>query len=340
MGMDQFNTLINFIGEHESQFSGVAAIIAIVGVSAALIARLVKSVSSRKALPVEAETTERLPRPHSVRQDIRYTRTDDGVRLAWSSVGSGIPLVRSLGWFTNLEHEWNDPGSRACIEALASQYQLVRYDARGIGLSQREVDEVSTATRLIDLEAVIDAAGIDKCILMGFSEGGTTAIEYAAKHPDRVSHLILWGSYLAPSLEQSNLDQWTALVELVPAQWGGDNRSFRQMFTSMFMPDGNAAQNQFFNEMQKQSATPEIAMQTILSIAEVDVREQAASLSVPTLVLHRVDDLVIPMEAAMDSAATIPGARLVQLPGANHWILSDQQAFAEILAEINNFTAR
>jgi len=331
--MDQISTLLAFIEEHESLFSGIAAIIAILGMGAALILRLnihLRAKSRQDKAPMLST---------GLHQNIHYTRAEPGVRIAWSAIGKGRTLVRSLGWFTNLEVEWNYPGSRACIQLLANQYRYIRYDARGMGMSERNVTDVSAATRLLDLEAVMDAAEVDRCILMGVSEGGTTAIEYSAKHPDRVSHLILWGSFLKQPDDPDLKQQWTALSRLIEKQWDSNNRGLLQMLTSIFLPDGDAIQNKFFNTLQKESTTGDIARRTIQSIGQVDVSSIAATLKVPTLVIHRTGDLAIGVELGRELAATIPGAKLVQVEGADHWIHADQSAFSEILEEINKFVA-
>ena len=331
--MEKLSRVFEFIGANEALFSGLAAIIAIIGVCLAIVIRLGGALRNKNTTSHTAADTS----ASNLQQDIQYVRTPDGVNIAWSAIGEGPTLVRSLGWFTNLELEWGDPRSRACVETVARNYRYVRYDARGIGMSQRDVESVSAATRLQDLEAVMDAANVEQCILMGLSEGGTTAISYAAKYPERVSHLILWGSFLKLKMDTAFMQRWSALLKLLPEQWGSDNHAFHQLLTSMFIPDGDAEQNRFFNEMQRESASAEIAMQTTLSVSEVDVTEQARSLQVPTLVMHRTDDLVIPCDQGREIAATIPGARLVQKKGANHWVHAEIGAFEEMVQEIDSF---
>ena len=161
--------------------------------------------------------------------------------------------------------------------------------------------------------------------------------EYAAKHPERVSHLVLVGSFLQARLDPNGQEQWRALSKLIPTQWGTDNARFLQLFTTLFLPDANAEQNRFFNDMQRMSSSAEMASITVRSIVDIDATETAASLSVPTLVLHKEGDLVMPIERGREIAATIPGARFVQLPGANHWLFADTEAFNHIVAEINKF---
>ncbi len=332
--MEFISDILAFIDQHESLFSGIAALLAIVGVCAALLLELQKRLAGSGGSKESGTPAATLP---ALRQDIQYTRAAPGVRIAWSAVGEGTPLVRSLGWFTNLETEWAYPGSRACIEALARRYRFVRYDARGIGMSQRDVPEVSAATRLQDLEAVMDAAGVERGILLGLSEGGTTAIEYTARHPERVSHLVLWGTFLKQPADPVLRREWNALTGLIEKQWDSDSNRLLQMITAIFLPDGDATQNRFFNTMQRQSASAATVVRTLRSIGQVDVSALAATVTVPTLVIHRVGDLAIAVDLGREVAATIPGARLVQVDGANHWIHADLPAFTELLDEIDKF---
>jgi pimeloyl-ACP methyl ester carboxylesterase len=331
--MDWLTQLFGWIAEHESVLSGIAAAIVIVGVIAAFSSRTLgffrSGVKDTDAKPEPAEI--------KIQQQIRYCRLDNGCKIAWASAGSGYPLVRSLGWFTNLELEWNSPASSPFWQALASKFQLIRYDGRGMGLSDRNVDEFSPATRLEDLEAVIEASGLEKFALFGMSEGGSTAIKYAHKYPERVSHLIIWGSFLvAPTPD--DVPQFTAIARLVPKYWGSDSAAFHQMFTASFLPDGNAAQNELFNEIQRTSATPETAFKFLKSIGSVDVRDIARSVNVPTLVMHRKGDLAIPVRFGQELAAQMPNARLELLEGSNHWMAAEKpEDISGITALINDF---
>ena len=331
--MDWLTQLFGWIAEHESVLSGIAAAIVIVGVIAAFSSRTLgffrSGVKDTDAKPEPAEI--------KIQQQIRYCQLDNGCKIAWASAGSGYPLVRSLGWFTNLELEWNSPASAPFWQALASKFQLIRYDGRGMGLSDRNVDEFSPATRLEDLEAVIEASGLEKFALFGMSEGGSTAIKYAHKYPERVSHLIIWGSFLvAPTTD--DVPQFTAIARLVPKYWGSDSAAFHQMFTATFLPNGNAAQNELFNEIQRTSATPETAFEFLKSIGSVDVRDIASSVNVPTLVMHRKGDLAIPVRFGQELAAQMPNARLELLEGSNHWMAAENpEDISDITTLINDF---
>jgi pimeloyl-ACP methyl ester carboxylesterase len=331
--MDTLSQLLSWIGEHEAVLSGIAAALAIVAVVLALSSHTFglfrRSNSNANSVTAESET-KKLP------QEIRYTRVADGLKIAWSSAGSGYPLVRSLGWFTNLEMEWDSPISSDFFQKLASRFQLIRYDGRGMGLSDRDVTEFTAETRLEDLEAVIDASGIERFALLGMSEGGSTAIKYAAKHPERVSHLVLWGTFLAtPSPD--DIPQIAPIGRLVPKYWGSDSTAFHQMFTATFLPDGNAADNELFNELQRTSATPEIAAAFLLSTTKIDVRDVAGDVKVPALVLHRKGDLAIPVKYGKEVAAELPNSKLVLLDGRNHWIVTEDASIDHVINMIEEF---
>lgn len=334
--MDSVSNLLAWIGENEAVLSGVAAVIAITAVLLALSSRTAGLFRQRsEGLKSAAGGTpgKKLP------QEIRYTRVADGLKIAWASAGSGYPLVRSLGWFTNLEKEWESPVSSAFCQKLASRFQLIRYDGRGMGLSDRDVTEFSAETRLEDLEGVVDASGIEKFALMGMSEGGATAIRYALKHPERVSHLVLWGTFLAtPSPD--DIPQIVAIARLVPKHWGGDSAAFHQMFTASFLPDGNAAENELFNELQRTSATPETVTAFLMSMNEIDVRAVAGEVDIPALVLHRRGDLAVPVKYGKEVAAELPNSKLVLLDGNNHWFVTEDASIDYIIGLIEEFISK
>ncbi len=269
-------------------------------------------------------------------QSIQFCQTPDQIGIAYSRIGEGSPIVRSLGWFTNLEMEWQYITSRKFWQQMASKHEIVRYDGRGIGVSDRKVEELSFETRLSDLETVIDATGHERVALLGMSEGGMTAMAFAAKYPDKVSHLILWGAALIGTREEDS-EKWMALSKLIPAGWGSESDGFRQLFTSLFLPDGTADQNRFFNDMQKASATAEIVLKMLASVGRTDVRELAKRIKTPTLVMHRKGDLVIDQRRALEIAKTIPGARLMLLEGSNHWMWMQEADTAHIIRTISDF---
>jgi pimeloyl-ACP methyl ester carboxylesterase len=330
-----FEDALSWISNHESALSGIAAAIVIASVVLAVLRYVSRSVRKIRGGQVSAGNADAAPAV-PLHQDIRFCRTADDVRLAYARVGEGVPIVRALGWFTHLEFEWENASSRFFWEELAQDHEVIRYDGRGMGLSEREVDHISLETRLADLEAVVDAAGLERFALMGFSEGGTTAIAYAAKHPERVSHLVLWGTFLSAS-DRTDMDQWTALVSLIPENWGKDAPAFHQLFVSMFLPDAAREHNELFIELQRCSTSGPMAVRVLASIADVDVAEEASRVQAPTLVMHRKGDLVCPAAGARAVAAQIPGARLELLEGSNHWMWMREDSTSMIISRINAF---
>jgi pimeloyl-ACP methyl ester carboxylesterase/DNA-binding CsgD family transcriptional regulator len=217
----------------------------------------------------------------------------------------------------------------------------VRYDQRGYGLSDWDVDDFSLDAWVRDLETVVDMLGLDRFPLLGLSRGGAVAIAYTARHPERVSHLIVHGSYVLGRYARSKTDQQraeaTALLALMRTGWGRDNPAFRQMFTTLFMPDATPEQAQWFNDLQRLSTSPENAVRFSEASYAFDVTDLAAQVSVPALVLHGREDAVVPFEEGRRLAALIPGAQFVALESKNHILLEDEPAWERFLSEVYSF---
>jgi len=273
-------------------------------------------------------------------QQIRFCTAADGVRIAYAIVGQGYPLVRSLGWFTHLEYEWESPLWRHMIEGLAQDFTFVRYDGRGTGLSDREVESHSLQQWVADLEAVVEAAGLERFALLGISQGGSTAVTYATHHPERVSHLILYGAFGKwpyPVDTEHGRAIHESILTLTRAGWGADNSSFRQMFTATFVPGATAEQMRWFDELQRNSCSAENAAKIYDAFSLIDVTDLLPQMRTPTLVLHRRGDAVIPFEAGRSLASSIPGARFVPLEGNNHVYLEDEEGVESFFDAIRGF---
>jgi len=244
-------------------------------------------------------------------QQIRFCTTSDGVRIAYATAGEGPPLVVAHGWVSHLQWEWSYPDGRAFWEGLAQGRVLVRYDKRGTGLSDWDAQDLSIEGQVRDLETVVDALGLERFALMGVSEGGPTAIVYTARHPDRVSHLILYGCwhrwpYSAGAVEP--------LLALVRAQWGIASAAV----SAIFVPSGDPAKAAAFTEFQRVAARGETAARWLEAFVDVDTTSLLKDIQVPTFVVHRRHDHVVPFRAGREIAALIPGARLEQLEGDIH----------------------
>ena len=277
----------------------------------------------------------------STRQEIRFCVTPDKVRLAYSTVGSGHPLVKVANCFNHLDFEWESPIWRHWVRDLAGSSSILRYDGRGNGLSTWDVEDISLESWVRDLEVVVDAAGLDKFALFGHSQGGAIAIAYASRHPERVSHLILCGAYSRGAYHRGHPDAVEvrcALETLVKLNWGKTNPSFFQVVTNLYIPEKATDEDQrWFNELQVVSVSPEILVKTMRACDDINVRPLLPKLSVPTIVFHSDRDRIAPPEEGRILAAEIPGAQFVPLPSANHILLSDEPAWKLFLEELASF---
>ena len=271
-------------------------------------------------------------------QEIAFTRASDGVRIAYSTAGAGPPLVVVLGWFTHLE-ETTGPGWNVWAPRLVEDHRVVQYDGRGTGLSDRDVGDMSLEGRVRDLEAVVEAAGLDRFALYAISSGGSTAVSYAVRHPERVERIAFYGSFLRLDGVPGNLERWRSFPSMVRVGWGADNPAFRQLFTSLFMPDGSDLEMRVFNHMQKVAATPSDAARFIEALLEIDVRDRAPRVRAPVLVAHVRGDQIVPYGLGRELASLIPGARLVTFEGRNHMLFSADAAFDDLNETLAKFFA-
>jgi DNA-binding SARP family transcriptional activator/pimeloyl-ACP methyl ester carboxylesterase len=282
--------------------------------------------------------------PGELRQEIRFTRSTDGVALAFATVGSGPPLVKAANWLNHLEFDWESPVWRRMFREIAARRRLIRYDERGAGLSDPDPPVMSLDAWVLDLECIVDACGLDRFPLLGISQGCAVCIEYAARHPDRVSALILHGGYAAgwrmdPSYGPAEIARRDASIEIVRHGWGEDTPAYRQMFTHTFIPGGTAAEIAWFNELQRRTATPENAARFMEAFASIDVRHRLAAVRAPTLVLHSRGDQRIHYEKGRELAAGIAGARFVLLESRNHLVLEHEPVFSTWIDTVFSFLA-
>lgn len=287
---------------------------------------------------LNARTDPALPEP--LKQDIRFCRTSDGVRLAYATTGSGPPLVKPANWLSHLEYDLVSPVWRHWIRELSRDHTLLRYDKRANGLSDWDVEELSFDALVGDLEAVIDAAGLDRFPVFCLSQGCAIAIAYALRNPGRITRMVLFGGYARGWARRGNDTieaQRAALGTLMQHGWGQDNPVFRQIFTSMFIPDGTAEHQRWFNDIQRKAASPGNAYRIHKLVGEIDIRHMLPKIDVPTLVLHARDDHVVPFEEGRILACEIPGARFVPLDSRNHILLETEPAWERLLAEVRDF---
>jgi pimeloyl-ACP methyl ester carboxylesterase len=274
-------------------------------------------------------------------QQIRFFTSSDGVRVAFATAGDGPPLVKAANWLSHLEFDWNSPVWRHWILELARDHTLIRYDERGCGLSDWSAEEFSLDAWVRDLEAVVDGLGLERFPLLGISQGGPIAIAYTARHPERVSRLILYGSYSRGrshrDLTEFEREEREVMLRMIAVGWGKDHAAFRQVFTSLFIPEASREQTHWFNELQRVSTTPENAVRIARTFDDLDARALAPRLELPTLVLHATGDLRVPFAEGRLLASLIPGARFVPLESRNHILLETEPAWPRFMREVRSF---
>ncbi|MGQ7793207.1 alpha/beta fold hydrolase [Faunimonas sp. B44] len=278
----------------------------------------------------------------SDRSSIRSCKTRDGVRLAYAATGAGPPIIKAANWMSHLQYDQDSPVWRHWIRGLAECNELIRYDARGNGLSQWDVADLSFEAMVADLESIVDAAGHRRFWLLGISQGCAISVAYAVRHPERVCGLILYGGYVKGWRARGDpheIARREAMGTLIREGWGQQSPVFRQIFTSLFVPGASQEQMDWFNELQRLSVSPEIAARLHEAFGDIDVSALLAQVGVPTLVLHCADDCVSPLAAGKAFAEGIPDARFVELHGSNHIMLDQEPAFARFLEEVRSFTA-
>lgn len=250
-----------------------------------------------------------------VEQEIRFLPLN-GRRLAYATVGRGLPLVVPCWWVSHMERQWRDPTIRRFFESLARGRMLVRYDRIGVGLSDRELDpaELSLDDDEETLRALLDHLELERCSLFGGSSGGATAAAFAARHPERVDGLVLYGTFEHGNAITSP-EFASSLVAMVRAHWGAGSR----LLADVFYPDGDEGEIRQFARFQREAATAEVAAAMLEHVYGLDVRELLPRISARTLVVHRRGDTAIPYDRGREVAACVPGARLVTLGGNEHF---------------------
>ncbi|MDX1568419.1 MAG: alpha/beta hydrolase, partial [Longimicrobiales bacterium] len=271
--------------------------------------------------------------------DIRFCTAPDGVRIAYALSGSGPPLVKAATWLSHLEFDGRSPVWRHWISELSRTHTLIRYDERGCGLSDWDVDDFSVESWVSDLETVVDAVGYDRFSLLGISQGGPVAIRFAARYPERVDRIILYGSFARGWKLRSaeSAREGEHLMGMMGSAWGRPNPAFRQLFTGLFIPEADHEVLTSFNELQRISASPENAERFMEAFGTIDVTDSLAQVRADTLVLHVRNDAVAPFQEGRRIAAGIPGSRFVPLEGQNHILTEDEPAWTTFLEQTRRF---
>ena len=272
-------------------------------------------------------------------QDIRFARSADGVGIAYAVHGSGPPLLIDACWLSHLQFDWQSPVWRHFLVELGKIATVVRYDERGHGLSDRGVTDHSLQARVADLEAVADDAGLEQFALLAMAQGGPVAIEYAARHPERLTRLAFYGSYAGPQVAATpeELELYAAFEALIKVGWARPTSEFRRVFSSMMIPGGNEEQRCWLDDLQKMSVDAETAVLSRSQRQLIDSSARMVEIDLPTLVLHSRGDQMIAFKECRALAAGIRGARLVALESDNHILLADEPAWPVFLQELTSF---
>jgi len=278
-----------------------------------------------------------------MRQETRFCTTPDNVRIAYAATGKGPPLVKAANYLSHLEYDWQSPVWRHFLNTMSTDTTLIRYDERGCGLSDWDPPDISFDAWVRDLESVVDAAGVDRFPLLGISQGGAVAIEYAVRHPERVTQLIVYGGYSRGWGKRGSaktIEERQAMMTLIKHGWGRDDPAIRQYFTSQFIPDGTLEQMLWFNDLQRVSCSPENAVRFQEEFGTVDVSMDLPRVKAPTLVIHSRGDLSVPFEEGRLVAAGIPNSRLVALESRNHILLETDPAWHKCVSEVRSFLGK
>lgn len=279
-------------------------------------------------------------RGRAVSQAVTFCKTKEGFNLAVSNVGSGPVIVRASHWATSTEHDWESPLTGPLLQQLAGRFRVIRYDGRGVGLSDRDVSGITFATMLDDLEAVIDATRPEKFVLLGISGGAATSIAYAVKHPERVSKLVLFGGYARGRNKRGSpqdAEEAKAFLTMLRSGWGNEHSVFMRAFCSFFIPGAPPELVKSFIDFQRVSTTGENAIKLRMAVDDIDVSDLLADVSTPTIVFHCTRDNLVPFSQGQQLAAGIRNSKFVRLASANHALLSDEPAWATFVEGLDDF---
>jgi pimeloyl-ACP methyl ester carboxylesterase/DNA-binding CsgD family transcriptional regulator len=281
----------------------------------------------------------------SFRQEIRFARTTDALRIAYAVSGRGYPLVRAATWMSNVERDWRTSVLGPTFRELSGYYTLYRYDPRGYGLSDG-VGEVSLDTLVADLDAVVAHAKLKRFAVWGAtSAGSVTAIAFAARHPERVSHLVLSapvarGTLRRPGSSAQEKERFRAFVKLVELGWDAEHPAFRQVETTQMFPRASPGQLAELNELFRISAPAPQAARMVMATGDADVSALLPRVTCPVLVLHMRGAPLMPVDEARLVASSLPQARFVQIEADNYMPIEGEPAFAQMLGEFRAFLPR
>ena len=282
-----------------------------------------------------------LPKRRPVERRTFFARSFDGTRIAYEIAGVGPPLVKVANYLSHLEYDWDSPVWTHWLEEWTRHHTLFHADQRGSGLSDWDVEEMSFEAWVRDLEAMVDSAGLARFPLFATSQAGAVAVAYAARHPERVSRLILHGAYargwLTRDLTDEQIEEEKLMISLMRVGWGRENPAFRQVFAMQLFPGASPEQLHALEDQMRISVSPENAVRLESEMHRVDVRHLAPDIKVPTLVLHAREDEAVPFDEGRLLASLIPNAQFVALESRNHILTEAEPAWPKFVAAFRSF---
>ena len=272
-------------------------------------------------------------------QTVDFFTTSDGVRIAYHMGGQGPALVRTIHWLNHLDFEWKTPLRRQWLCEMMRHNTLLRYDQRGSGLSDWNVTDFSFERTVKDFEELVDTAGLVKFSILGGCQGAAVGIAYAVRHPERVTKLIINGTFANgwPAPGPGAQEHLEAMLTLIRSGWGRDNPAFRQLWTTLFRPDAGPAETAWLNELQRVSSSPENAARMIAEFPNIKILDMLPKISCPTLVLHSRDDGAVPVQEGKLIATRIRASRFVELPSRSHMVAPGDAGWEQFIQEFSAF---
>ena len=293
--------------------------------------------------PASLQAEDRSPpmQRRKVEHRVSFTTSSDGTRIAYAIAGDGPPLVKVANYMGHVEYDWDTPVWAHWLEELTRNHTLIYYDERGSGLSDWNAEDVSFDAWVRDLEAVVDAAGLRRFPLFAMSQACAVAVAYTARHPDKVSRLIVHGAYargwLKRELTEEQIEEEKLMISLMRVGWGRDNPAFRQVFAMQLFPDAPPEHIRALEEQMRLSVSPKNAVRLESEMHLIDVRDLATQITVPTLVLHSREDEAVPFEEGRLLASLIPKAQFVALGSKNHVLRQDEAAWSKFVEAVRGF---
>ncbi|MEM7267948.1 MAG: alpha/beta fold hydrolase [Pseudomonadota bacterium] len=283
----------------------------------------------------------------SRQQEVRFFTGQGGVNIAWASVGSGAPVMKAPNWIGHLELDWRNPAFAWLLTSIASRYKLVRFDARGNGLSDWDIGDLDFETLVDDLARSFDAAEVERAPILCLSQGSGVAAAFAARNPERVSGLLVMGGFAqgrAMRTSQKEREQAKALKAMMTAGWDDEPPSLRDLLAEMIIPSASLEERRIYAEDMRKVISPENMGKFRDVIDGYDVTDLLPQVTAPSLIIHSRGDRMQPIEQGRKLAAGIPNSRFLPLDSNDHVLTVNEPAWPlferEALAFLESVTVR